>query len=136
MKAEYINDLLLGKFYSSSKEQQKKLLRKLLPTHTSQQETVIDILNDKPVYQHDKHFSEGDLIYITLDTNCYPRINEKYYIDNALVLNDTYIRVKVLEINPFSNYITLSIIIENLTIESPVNIWYNNIPDQQEIILL
>lgn len=135
MTKETTTDLLCTKFHASSKKNQDRLLSYIFEKD-SNHDQLVDVLNGNKIYNKDRNVREGDYIYIPLSIASYPKVNEKYYKENNLVVNDQYIRVLVEKINPFTHYFTLRFVTGDITIESSVDVWYNNIPEQSEIIIM
>ena len=134
MTKENSTDLLLTKFYSSKIECRNKLLKFFFDS-IGDKNIIVDILNNKKLYHTQKNFFEGDIITINLDTSMYPNLYQNYYIDNGLVINETYIRVKVQHINPVNGYIGLNIYTSN-TKEEVVEVYHGHLIDQDEIKLV
>ena len=128
-------DLLATKFYSASKETQQRLLKFLLE-NVSDKDMLVDFLNEKKLRNDDKHFQEGDYIYVPLTVSSYPGPNKKYYEDNALLVNDLYIRVLVEHINPITGYVGLMLITDSSEVESVVDVYSGHIPNQKEIQIM
>jgi len=127
-------DLLVTKFYSADKKVQSKVLGFLLDA-VSDKDILIDMLNNKKLYHSHKHFHEGDWITIELGTSMYPNLDKNYYIDAGLVINDMYIRVQVVHINPVNGYIGLKIQTER-TKEEIVEVYSGHILDQENLTLI
>ena len=128
-------DLLATKFYSSSKGVQKKLLKFMLD-NVSDKDTLVDFLNEKKLINDEKNFQEGDYIYVPVTVSSYPGPYKKYYEDNALLVNDLYIRVLVEHINPITKYVGLVLITDSSSTEEVVDVYPSYIPDQKEIKLM
>ncbi len=128
-------DLLATKFYSSSKGVQKKLLKFMLD-NVSDKDTLVDFLNEKKLINDEKNFQEGDYIYVPVTVSSYPGPYKKYYEDNALLVNDLYIRVLVEHINPITKYVGLVLITDSSSKEEVVDVYPSYIPDQKEIKLM
>jgi hypothetical protein len=135
MTKENMADLLATKFYSASKETQQRLLKFLLE-NVSDKDMLVDFLNEKKLRNDDKHFQEGDYIYVPLTVSSYPGPNKKYYEDNALLVNDLYIRVLVEHINPITGYVGLMLITDSSEVESVVDVYSGHIPNQKEIQIM
>lgn len=135
MTKENLADLLATKFYSASNETQKRLLKFLLE-NVSDKDMLVDFLNEKKLINEDKNFQEGDYIYVPLTVSAYPGPYKKYYEDNALLVNDLYIRVLVEHINPITGYVGLVLVTDNSLAESVVDVYPNYIPNQTEITLM
>lgn len=135
MTKENLADLLATKFYSASNETQKRLLKFLLED-VSDKDRLVDFLNEKKLINEDKNFQEGDYIYVPLTVSAYPGPYKKYYEDNALLVNDLYIRVLVEHINPITGYVGLVLVTDNSLAESVVDVYPNYIPNQTEITLM
>lgn len=128
-------DLLATKFYSSSKGVQKKLLKFMLD-NVSDKDALVDFLNEKKLINDEKNFQEGDYIYVPVTVSSYPGPYKKYYEDNALLVNDLYIRVLVEHINPITKYVGLVLITDSSSTEEVVDVYPSYIPDQKEIKLM
>jgi hypothetical protein len=135
MTKENMADLLATKFYSSSKGVQKKLLKFMLD-NVSDKDTLVDFLNEKKLINDEKNFQEGDYIYVPVTVSSYPGPYKKYYEDNALLVNDLYIRVLVEHINPITKYVGLVLITDSSSKEEVVDVYPSYIPDQKEIKLM
>jgi hypothetical protein len=135
MTKENLADLLSTKFYSASKETQKRLLKFLLE-NVSDKDMLIDFLNEKKLRNDEKHFQEGDYIYVPVTVSSYPGPYKKYYEDNALLVNDLYIRVLVEHINPITGYTGLLLITDSSEKETIVDVYTNYIPNQKEITIM
>jgi hypothetical protein len=135
MTKENMSDLLTTKFYSAPKERQKKLLEFFLDYQTDK-DTIVDFLNEKKIKNQEKHFEEGDYIYVPITITAYPSPYKKYYEDNALLVNDLYIRVLVKHINPITKYAGLLLITDKNEIESVVEVYPSYIPNQKEIEIM
>lgn len=135
MTKENISDLLTTKFYSASKQIQQKLLMFLLD-NVSDKDLVVDFLNEKKLKNNEKHFQEGDYIYVSVDISAYPGPYKKYYEDNMLLINDCYIRTLVQHINPITGYTGLALITNSSAIETIVEVYTSYIPDQKEIVIM
>jgi hypothetical protein len=135
MTKENMADLLATKFYSSSKGVQKKLLKFMLD-NVSDKDTLVDFLNEKKLINDEKNFQEGDYIYVPVTVSSYPGPYKKYYEDNALLVNDLYIRVLVEHINPITKYVGLVLITDSSSTEEVVDVYPSYIPDQKEIKLM
>lgn len=131
MTKDNIKDLLVTKFYSADKKVQHKVLTFFLDA-VSDKDTLVDMLNNKKLYQELKHFYEGDWITIELSTSMYPSPDKNYYINNGLVINDVYIRVQVAHINPVNGYIGLRIQTERNK-EETVEVYSGHILDQENL---
>ncbi len=128
-------DLLATKFYSASKNRQQKLLKFLLE-NAPDKDRIVDFLNEKKLKNDEKHFEEGDYIYVPLSVTSYPGPYKKYYEDNALVVNDLYIRVLVEHINPITGYVGLVLITDSSEVEEVVDVYTSYIPNQKEITIM
>jgi hypothetical protein len=135
MTKENMADLLATKFYSSSKGVQKKLLKFMLD-NVSDKDALVDFLNEKKLINDEKNFQEGDYIYVPVTVSSYPGPYKKYYEDNALLVNDLYIRVLVEHINPITKYVGLVLITDSSSTEEVVDVYPSYIPDQKEIKLM
>lgn len=135
MNKENTADLLATKFYSVSNETQKRLLKFLLD-NVSDKDMLVDFLNEKKLRNNEKHYQEGDYIYVPFTVSSYPGPYKKYYEDNALVVNDLYIRVLVEHINPITGYTGLVLITDTSEKESVVDVYSSYIPNQKEITLM
>jgi hypothetical protein len=135
MTKENIADLLATKFYSATKETQKKLLKFLLE-NVSDKDMLVDFLNEKKLRNSDKHFQEGDYIYVPVTVSSYPSPYKKYYEDNSLLVNDLYIRVLVEHINPITGYTGVLIVTDSSEVETLVEVYSSYIPDQKEITIM
>ena len=135
MTKENITDLLATKFYSVSKQTQARLLKFLLD-NVSDKDILVDFLNEKKLRNSEKNVQEGDYIYVPLNVSSYPGPYKKYYEDNALIVNDLYIRVLVRHINPVTGYIGLALITDSSEIETVVDVYASYIPNQKEITLM
>jgi len=135
MTKENLADLLATKFYSASKETQQRLLKFLLD-NVSDKDMLVDFLNEKKLRNNEKHFQEGDYIYIPLTVSSYPGPYKKYYEDNALLVNDLYIRVLVEHINPITGYTGLALVTDNSEKETVVDVYTSYIPNQKEITIM
>jgi hypothetical protein len=102
----------------------------------SDKDMLVDFLNEKKLRNDEKHFQEGDYIYVPLTVSSYPGPNKKYYEDNALLVNDLYIRVLVEHINPITGYVGLMLITDNSEVESVIDVYPGHIPNQKEIQLM
>jgi hypothetical protein len=131
MTKDNTQDLLITKFNSIDKKIQYKILGFLLDA-VSDKDTLVDMLNNKKLYQSQKHFYEGDCITIELSASMYPSPDKNYYIDNGLVINDVYIRVQVAHINPVNGYIGLRIQTERNK-EETVEVYVGHILDQENL---
>ena len=135
MTKENISDLLATKFYNSPKKAQEKLLKFLLD-NVSDKDMLVDFLNEKKLSNPDKYFQEGDYIYVPVNISSYPAPYKNFYEDNALLVNDLYIRVQVIHINPITGYTGISIITDNSEKESVVEVYTSYIPNQKEIKIM
>ena len=81
MTKENLADLLETKFYSAPKVTQQRLLKFLLD-NVSDKDMLVDFLNEKKLRNNEKHFQEGDYIYVPLTVSSYPGPYKKYYEDN------------------------------------------------------
>jgi hypothetical protein len=135
MTIENLNDLLITKFFAAKKEAQAKLLSSIFQ-NTSHHESIMNILNGKPLTQSSKHFTEGDYVYILLDIKSYPKPNKEYYKENDLILNDQYIRVQVKSINFMTQYATVEFVGQGSDKVCEHEIWYDYIPDQEQINII
>jgi hypothetical protein len=135
MTKENLADLLATKFYSASAATQKRLLKFLLE-NVSDKDMLVDFLNEKKLRNDDKHFQEGDYIYVPINVSSYPGPNKKYYEDNALLVNDLYIRVLVEHINPITGYVGLMLVTDTSEVESVIDVYPGHIPNQKEIQLM
>lgn len=135
MTKENLADLLATKFYSAPPETQKRLLKFLLE-NVSDKDMLVDFLNEKKLRNAEKNFEEGDHIYVPVTVSSYPGPYKKYYEDNALLVNDLYIRVLVEHINPITGYVGLLLITDNSLKESVVDVYASYIPNQKEITLM
>jgi hypothetical protein len=131
MTKDNTQDLLITKFNSIDKKIQYKILGFLLDA-VSDKDTLVDMLNNKKLYQSQKHFYEGDCITIELRASMYPSPDKNYYIDNGLVINNVYIRVQVAHINPVNGYIGLRIQTERNK-EETVEVYVGHILDQENL---
>jgi hypothetical protein len=135
MKKENLTDLLTTKFYSASKQTQQKLLKFLLE-NVSDKDMLVDFLNEKKLRNNEKHFQEGDYIYVPITVSSYPGPYKKYYEDNMLLINDLYIRTLVQHINPITGYTGLVLITDNTEIETVIDVYTSYIPNQKEIVIM
>lgn len=135
MTDENITNLLLTKFFASPKANQTKLL-KFVFSSINQKDYLVDTLDNKKLTCNDKNFKEGDDILIDINISIYPPIDKKYYQDNALILNDLYIRVQVVHINPINGYIALKVMTSGQTEVSTVEISSYHILNQLQIRLV
>ena len=135
MKKENLTDLLTTKFYSASKQTQQKLLKFLLE-NVSDKDMLVDFLNEKKLRNNEKHFQEGDYIYVPITVSSYPGPYKKYYEDNMLLINDLYIRTLVQHINPITGYTGLVLITDDTEIETVIDVYTSYIPNQKEIVIM
>jgi hypothetical protein len=135
MTKENLADLLETKFYSAPKVTQQRLLKFLLE-NVSDKDMLVDFLNEKKLRNNEKHFQEGDYIYVPLTVSSYPGPYKKYYEDNALIVNDLYIRVLVEHINPITGYTGLALITDSSEITAVVDVYTSYIPNQKEITIM
>jgi len=135
MTKENLADLLATKFYSASKETQQRLLKFLLE-NVSDKDMLVDFLNEKKLRNDEKHFQEGDYIYVPINVSSYPGPYKKYYEDNALLVNDLYIRVLVEHINPITGYTGLALITDSSEVTTVVDVYTSYIPNQKEITIM
>lgn len=135
MKKENLSDLLTTKFYSASKQTQQRLLKFLLE-NVSDKDMLVDFLNEKRLRNDEKHFQEGDYIYVPVTVSSYPGPYKKYYEDNLLLINDLYIRTLVKHINPITGYTGLALITDNTEIETVIDVYTSYIPNQKEIVIM
>jgi hypothetical protein len=112
-----INDLCMAKFKTSSKEKQDGLIKFLFES-TYSKEKVIDYLNGKKARNNSLNITEGDFIKFNINVDTYPRFNRDYYHENNLVIDEKYIRVKVVCINPINNYIRVELMSSNLQLDT------------------
>jgi hypothetical protein len=87
----------------------------------SDKDMLVDFLNEKKLRNNDKHFQEDDYIYVPINVTSYPGPYKKYYEDNALLVNDLYIRVLVKHINPITGYVGLLLVTDSSGIETVVD---------------
>jgi len=135
MKKENLSDLLTTKFYSASKQTQQRLLKFLLE-NVSDKDMLVDFLNEKKLRNDEKHFQEGDYIYVPITVSSYPGPYKKYYEDNMLLINDLYIRTLVQHINPITGYTGLVLITDNTEVETVIDVYTSYIPNQKEIVIM
>ena len=135
MTKENLKDLLTTKFYNAPKNTQERLLKFLLD-NVSDKDMLVDFLNEKKLRHEDKHFQEGDYIYVPINVSSYPPLYTKYYKDNALLVNDLYIRVLVEHINPMTGYVGLVLVTDKSEKESVVECYPSYIPNQKEIQIM
>lgn len=134
MTKENLNNLLVTKFYSSNKLQQTKLLEFIF-TSINNHDHVVNLLNNKPLACIDKHFKERECILIPINISIYPEIDKKYYEDNALIINDLYIRVQVIYINPINGYIAIQVMTLHEE-EQTIEVSSYHFLDQSQLTLL
>jgi hypothetical protein len=135
MTKENLADLLATKFYSAPLETQKRLLKFLLE-NVSDKDMLVDFLNKKKLRNTEKNFEEGDYIYVPVTIGGYPGPYKKYYEDNALLVNDLYIRVLVEHINPITGYVGLVLVTDSSLKEAVNDVYASYIPNQKEITLM
>ena len=135
MTKETVQDLLVTKFYASTKNRQSKLLEFLLEG-ASNKDNIVSFLNGKKLRNEDKCFGEGDFILVPISISSYPYINKNYYEENELIINDVYIRVQVRFINPVTGYVGISVVLESSPEEEVVEVYYGNIPNQKQIKIM
>jgi len=124
MTKENLNNLLVTKFYSANKLQQTKLLQ-----------FIFTSINNKTLTCIEKHFKEREYILIPINISCYPEIDKKYYEDNALIVNDLYIRVQVIYINPINGYIAIQVMTLHDN-EQTIEVSSYHFLDQSQLTLL
>jgi hypothetical protein len=90
----------------------------------------------KPTEHKDKKIKEGDWIKIPVTISNYPKLNRKYYEDKDLIDEEDKIKVKVIIVNPFTKYVYVSAVVENLTIESTIKLYPSYIPEQEDLFEL
>jgi len=134
MTKENLNNLLVTKFYSANKLQQTKLLQFIF-TSINNHDYVVDLLNNKTLTCIEKHFKEREYILIPINISCYPEIDKKYYEDNALIVNDLYIRVQVIYINPINGYIAIQVMTLHDN-EQTIEVSSYHFLDQSQLTLL
>ena len=135
MNKENLNDLLITKFFAAKKEAQAKLLSSVFQ-NTSHHESIMNILNGRPLRQSQKNFTEGDHIYISLDMKSYPKPNREYYKENDLILFDQYIRVQAKSINFITQYVIIEFVGQGSSEVDEHEVWYDYIPDQEQINII
>lgn len=137
MNKETIQDLLVTKFYASPKNRQEKLLAFMLD-NASDKEGIVDFLNNKKLSCKSKGFQEGDFVMLPVNTSCYPVINQDYYRDNGLIVNDVYIRAQVDYIHPITGYVGIKLFVDSppRNEEQIVEIYYGHILDQTQIKIM
>ena len=132
MKKETQADLILNKFLKSNNEAQQKLFNYILSNGSPDLDMITDVLNNKKLCLESKNVTEGDWIYLDLDNyNGWQTINKSYYEENNLLINDKYIKVKVLYINPLNHYVNLKLRIGDKF--EGIEIYQSYIMDQSKI---
>lgn len=135
MTEENERSLLLTKFFSLNKKKQSQIIELLVDAHTNTDEWV-DLMNYKPTRHKEKNITEGDWIKIPVGISNYPKLNRKYYEEKDLIDEEDMIKVKVFIVNPFTNYIYVDAVVENLTIESTIKLYPSYIPKQEDLFEL
>lgn len=135
MTEENERSLLLTKFFSLNKKKQSQIIGLLMDSH-SDFDSWVSLMNYKPTEHKDKKIKEGDWIKIPVTISNYPKLNRKYYEDNDLIDEDDNVKVKVIIVNPFTKYVYVNAVVENLTIESTIKLYPSYIPEQEDLFEL
>jgi hypothetical protein len=135
MTEENERSLLLSKFFSLNKKKQSQIIGLLIDAHSNTDDWV-RLMDYKPTCHSDKNITEGDWIKIPVSISNYPKINRKYYEDRDLIDENDNIKVKVLLVNPFTRYVYVNAVVENLTIESTIKLYPSYIPEQEDLFEL
>ena len=135
MTEENERSLLLTKFFSLNKKKQAQIIGLLMDSH-SDSDSWVSLMDYKPTEHKDKKIKEGDWIKIPVSISNYPKINRKYYEEKDLIDEEDRIKVKVVIVNPFTKYVYVNAVVENLTIESTIKLYPSYIPEQEDLFEL
>jgi hypothetical protein len=135
MTEENERSLMLTKFFSLNKKKQAQIIGLLMDAN-SDSDSWIALMDYKPTEHKDKKIKEGDWIKIPIGISNYPKLNRKYYEDKDLLDENERIKVKVIIVNPFTKYVYVSAVVENLTIESTIKLYPSYIPEQEDLFEL
>lgn len=130
MNKKNLKDLLVTKFYNSDVKYQKELVGIMLMNIDSP-DRVIDFLNGKKLSTV-QDITEGDYIFLKVG-EYYPSVDKNYYEENALLINNLYIRVQVTSINVINGYVIVNYYTSNGKFED-VELYTGYIPNQKELL--
>lgn len=135
MTEENERSLLLTKFFTLNKKKQAQIIGLLMDGY-SDYDSWVSLMDYKPTEHKDKKIKEGDWIRIPVSISNYPKINRKYYEDKDLIDENDNIKVNVVLVNPFTKYVYVNAVVENLTIESTIKLYPSYIPEQEDLFEL
>ena len=128
--------LLVSKFQSLSKKEQNNFLEPLFKK--MDRNNVADVLSGKKLVNEEKQFKEGDYVLIPITISSWPKLDKSYYQENNLLINDSYIRVKVERFDLISqNYLHLKMVTEGSNgKETIVEVYDSYVPKQDQFKII